>query len=779
MSNQSSNSSTNQSTNEEIKNMNTYKVSMCCGSDYANQVESVVVACSEQEAIQEMVPRHGNGYITLVRIYQDVGGEWVEGMTKGTQDDITEIEAEQAYFTEEVAKAKALKVLTNIDAKISAVVAVLYQHGMHQVHCNVVAAALLDNEQYMGKGYTKWYKKMDKGIRSTTIQVGDKAINGLIVPDWEAILERAELIAPFTNKDNDEDGYSTIQPGAFLVKMDDEKFKHYPLPVLGDRVKETKTKTSKLFDDAISALEQTKFTVDEFMFKVAGMVKDETIAATKNHKGEDVFERYVYDGCAKLINDGNVPVVSEFFGDTRGRIYQAACHGPNGQSSDFARSLMSLHDVHTDYRPEQAMHVLNAELADMHSFNDLHRVVSNITSYSGFIVQQLKLGQKSQCKKPWSFIKAIVLRKKLEAHIKSPEQFDAPYIGMAFGLDAKCSGPQLGATLCADEVIMQACGFTQQQVDDAYKIAEVACLNAGFGNIPRAVIKKPYMGIFYGQGYMAFCNYEDKDLKDDLFRELIAIINEGPEDNLDDNARRFHVAIESSFGKMQHLRDAIKKAHSYLDDEGNVVYHTSKATTHLMSDGFVVRMNYKRKVDISGNIVDHQTIFEDTIVISGMLEHKFKRQTFTTKHDHLGDYGRNGFVNFIQATDALLARLIITNLHQQENAQHIIAVHDCFRVNINDMIEGKLHEAIKNAYHELFGNKKNEKRGYLRQGTDLIALYFEGVNQARLIPGHVPSQFDVDGDRHLDDVLGIELEDLIDDMENTLTGEGKAYFFAK
>ena len=667
-------------------------------------------------------------------------------------------------------------VLTNIDSKISAVVAVLYSHGMSPLHSNIVSAALLDNQKFMTKGHAKWHKKMDKGIRSTTIQVGEEAVAGVIIEGWEEVLVRAELVT--------EEG----EAGAYLLQLDEVQPKHYPELAsegITKRWKETKTKTSKLFTDAIHVLEKTQYTVDEFMYKVADLVKEAHIAKQKDHVGDDIFERYVFDGCTTLLNEGNLPRVSEFFGDTRGRIYQAACHGPNGQSSDFARSMMNLHDVSTDYNPEKALYVLDAEIADMQSFDDWIAVMNDIKSYSQFIITELELGQKSKCKKPWSFIKAIVLRKKLIAHIQNPEKYGAPYIGMAFGLDAKCSGPQLGALMTADEFIAQACGFTQKQVDDAYRMATVACLHAGFGEIPRHIIKKPYMGIFYGQGYGAFCNYTKKEMRDDNFRELIAIIAQGPcgpqhpFSALEMNAKRFHAAIEGSFGNMADLRASIKKAHMMFDDYGQPIYRTTRATTHLMPDGFTVKMNYKVETDVMGDMIttEHQGL--DVSVFSGMLEHKFKKQKFRTKNDHLGDYARTGFVNLIQATDALLARLIITHLHNV-GAQHVIAVHDCFRVNICDMIDGKLHDAIQSAYMDLFGNSRDEKVGYLRQGTDIIKMYFDGVKEVSLKPcNHKPSQFDIDGDRIMEDIMGVEFEDLVEDMQNTLDNEGRSYFFAK
>ena len=96
-----------------------------------------------------------------------------------------------------------------------------------------------------------------------------------------------------------------------------------------------------------------------------------------------------------------------------------------------------------------------------------------------------------------------------------------------------------------------------------------------------------------------------------------------------------------------------------------------------------------------------------------------------TREVHTGDFVRNGFVNMIQATDALIARLIIVHL-KRLGAQHIISVHDCFRVNVTEM--HLLEQAIKNAYMDLFGTRTNTKTEDLPMGTDILAMYFEGAN---------------------------------------------------
>ena len=191
-----------------------------------------------------------------------------------------------------------------------------------------------------------------------------------------------------------------------------------------------------------------------------------------------------------------------------------------------------------------------------------------------------------------------------------------------------------------------------------------------------------------------------------------------------------------------------------------------------------------------------------------------KALKFKTKVDDLGKYQRTGLVRLIHSVDGLIARLIVTHLDQDEGAQHIVAIHDCFRVNINDYLDGKLHRAIEAAYLDLFGEEEDKsKSGYLKS-VDMLKMYFDGVaeacnsntkedeanyqglvqaceelhdegkleelakaeallNKAKAAMRETTftvSQFDIDGDRILDEVNGVELPDLIAGVLDQSTG---------
>ena len=129
----------------------------------------------------------------------------------------------------------------------------------------------------------------------------------------------------------------------------------------------------------------------------------------------------------------------------------------------------------------------------------------------------------------------------------------------------------------------------------------------------------------------------------------------------------------------------------------------------------------------------------------------------------------------IQATDALIARLIIVHL-KRLGAQHIIAVHDCFRVNVTEM--HLLEQAIKNAYMDLFGSRTNIKTEDMPLGTDILGMFFEGMQSevtnpnAKVIP--MKQFLDLHGRniRKMTKIMNVPVTELIEAL-------GTSYYFAK
>ena len=508
----------------------------------------------------------------------------------------------------------------------------------------------------------------------------------------------------------------------------------------------SKVAHSNLFVEAVHVLEKTQFTVDPYILELAIRVQEKL--STKDS------EAYVLEG-SKLL-DPNKGYFSEFKGDNRGRLYQVACHGPISAAGDRSRALQDLANVPTNYNVKSAYSLILAEMGDM--TKDVKASVLQLNELGAVDFIIANLGDSTIVAKPWSFVKATRIMKALKNGKR-------PYIGMAIGLDAKCSGPQLAALMVGDSQIAQACGVSLKQMEDAYHIAQVALEKAGFTGLTRAIVKKPYMAIFYGQGYAAFTNIKamKKNGQEDLVRVLYG-------DSLanDDIAKKFHMVISKSFGaKMNFIRSQIK-AYGEL---------TNKAIKHYMPDGFEVGMNYKEEVNTLDEVYEYETKSYDLSIICDMQEYKFINAKMKTKNHDYKSYSRNGFVNLIQATDALLARLIVVNLDRL-GAQHVLSIHDCFRVNIHEM--ELLKEAIRLSYQALFGNVKNKKTSDLIMGTNFLKLYFEGADKSvdKDLEVKLPmiSQFRPNGMRKFPKIQGKYLSEIFKQLGD---GENNSYYFAK
>jgi hypothetical protein len=110
-------------------------------------------------------------------------------------------------------------------------------------------------------------------------------------------------------------------------------------------------------------------------------------------------------------------------------------------------------------------------------------------------------------------------------------------------------------------------------------------------------------------------------------------------------------------------------------------------------------------------------------------------------------------------------------------AKHIIAVHDCFRVNVTEM--HLLKQAIVNAYMDLFGWVENKATKDLPKGVDILAMYFEGANK-QVTNGeyHMVNQFrTTSGKRKMPKIQGMYLSEIIGKLGDVK--KGGSYYFAK
>lgn len=634
----------------------------------------------------------------------------------------------------------------NKNALVSSIAAELFHNGLSPQVSLKTASAYIGATDYLDDNdmFTEMFLE---GLESTSISARELTeVDGkpsYVNVDLEDTIEGDKVVAALEKARFFTEEGLVGERLSELCALRTEAYK----PVLASegvarRFGYAKVKFSPLFVESMHAQEMTEYTRDDAMVALCLKVQAR-MGGEENDK-----EAYVLRGC--LAMDSALAYVSEFKGDYRGRGYQAACHGPIFAASDRSRALGNLVGVPTDYNVKKAMKMIKAEMGDM--THDIKRAAAMRRELGDvdFIITNLN-AKRPLVSKPYSFVKAAWIMAELQAGKR-------PYIGMAFGLDAKCSGPQLGALMVGDQKIAAACGFTMEQLADAYALAIVELEKAGFHGLVRNDVKKPYMGIFYGQGWGAFT------ISENVSPECWEVLHPGGVVT-DEAAKKFHKAIMASFGaKMNTVRNMIKQY-------GKV---TSGRTKHFMPDGFEVAMNYKHQQNILGETMDYDTGAYDVQVYNDVdkSSYKFINYAVNTKEVHEGDFARNGFVNMVQAVDALIARLIVVHLSRL-GAKHIISIHDCFRVNVTEM--HLLEKAIKLAYSDLFGFGRHKVTQDLPMGTDILGMYFEGANK-QLVEGVQPtmaSQFTSKGTRYLQKVNGEYVNNLI-----AALGEG-AYYFAK
>lgn len=508
---------------------------------------------------------------------------------------------------------------------------------------------------------------------------------------------------------------------------------------------------------SITALESSHYSTSASILELARNV---WINASREQREVLNQEAYVLRGAAAL--DPTKAYFSEFFFDNRGREYQAAYYGPNGQTSDLSRALMDLHGVSKDYNDNKAYELLDEEIHDM--FKGDEKVFDKLSVEAllkpvEFVLEHLEDGKAGQVPKPWNFVKIIQIQHEIMLGNK-------PYIGVAVGYDAKCSGPQLGAAMVGCEAMLVSCGFTRGKLIDAYVKGVAVCESKGIKGMTRASIKKAFMAVFYGAGWMAMT--EESTINAEAYHTLWLsaennhLANEEGGEKL---AKLFYGCIEEAFGsKLRQLRGAIKGAGYDFENE---VCKYNKPMTHRMPDGFEVAMKYKVKIDIDGLPLVSSEVVPDVLVEGAGVARSFQKPTFETNEWDLEAYSRKGFVNMIQATDAQIARLIILHANRL-GAQHIVSVHDCFRVNIHDT--EILKQAIVCAYMELFGTEANEG-GQFTNNLDILKQYFEGSYEATKDEYKTVNrsnvQFYNNGFRILRKVKGTMLAELIQDIDNT------------
>lgn len=593
----------------------------------------------------------------------------------------------------------------------------------------------------------------DEWLNDMDIQVTHASVNGedccLDINRVYKLLESANMIV------STDEGYELGESIIRVLSMESGASKPTKVgEVFTRKHGYSKVNHGKFTEQCVHVLEDTKYTVNTEMLELARKVFKQ---GNSKVKAKINTEMYMLKGCGEL--DPNSAYYSEFKMDNRGRFYQCDYAGPNGQTSDLSRSVQDLSGVSTDYDIDKTIEYLLEEIGEMCKLSGdmLDKAIqAAVNDDVKFILRNID-GSRS-IKKPWEFVKVA----KIITKLRNGERI---YIGVAIGYDAKGSGIQLGALMVSDESMLMSCGFTTKEVDDVYVRGVKSLERAGIKNMTRNGIKKAFMSIFYGAGAGAMMVEKTVLNIDDCFDNMWLDIDKENEYLCGERAKTIHAAITNSFGqKLIRLRAAIKNAgYSYKNKEAKY----DKPLKHMMPNGFEVAMDYKICIDINGEIIENDGI--DVHVESLGINQYYEKYSHTTdEYDYIA-YGRKGFVNMVQGVDAVLASLIIHNCNKL-GAKHVICVHDCFRVNVNDV--DILEKAIKLTYLELFGHMNNEPTENLNN-LDILSQYFIGSQiaskdeykhldqtQNQFFPGN-------DKRRILSKVDGIKIIDVINDFDNT------------
>jgi hypothetical protein len=192
--------------------------------------------------------------------------------------------------------------------------------------------------------------------------------------------------------------------------------------------------------------------------------------------------------------------------------------------------------------------------------------------------------------------------------------------------------------------------------------------------------------------------------------------------------------------------------------------------TYKQQDGFVVEMDYRVEYNIDGDVIGMETMpidveleFGDIVPVK-IVDKKVKFKT--KKTDPAADI-RKSFVNYVQGTDAQLARYIVTGMAERD-CEVIVGVHDCFRGSINDVIEGRLQNSIGGAYKKMYATKDS---------VDVLENFTTAIHN---INDSMPvcKQNDANGYRKVKMIKGKSIISMIDECSYG-TEENTPYFFAK
>ena len=491
-------------------------------------------------------------------------------------------------------------------------------------------------------------------------------------------------------------------------------------------------------ENAMHSSEASQYTINDYMVDIA----EKVMAARGNKAIDDAVETAMkpvaFAIAGSRMMDSKKAYTSEFNMDNRGRGYQVDRFGPSGQASDMERAMMDFANVApvAAANVEQAIQDMKIEMWDMVSFKDSvvfdKARAAAVANPVAFIRKNIaNISGKSQVKKPWNFVKFASI-------VAAFERGESPYVGVAIGFDAKCSGPQMMAQMTNSKVMMNRTGVSTTKVtEDAYQAAAVVVEEATGMKFERSDIKKPFMSVFYGAGFKAMTDIETVEVA--AHEIMFGTTSKDWIPTTEDfaKAKAFRQAIINSFtAPIKAMKNKMAAA-GYDFKAGESKYEVAPKT--VMADGFEMAMNYMTKVNIDGEVVgsyneDGDRVEATDVVINYEGESiVIEKVSFTTDIIDGSSHARNSFVNFTQATDAVMARAIasFTVVH---GMQHFVAIHDAFRANIHEV--AKMRRVIADANIAIFGVMKADHYSEVQasiidvNNIDMVGNFFKGVVEA-------------------------------------------------
>ncbi|MDK9366436.1 DNA-directed RNA polymerase [Lelliottia wanjuensis] len=472
-----------------------------------------------------------------------------------------------------------------------------------------------------------------------------------------------------------------------------------------NQVKGNKFRQPKLFKQALKNLEDTGYHVHYRMGEAVSKVIERFRRENSMNSKAKMFsllekEMYVHKGSEMLV--GLPELYSEYFADSRGRLYHAACFGPNPQSGDMARAYYSHNVENWVEKGTEAYEIFMTELADVAGKGskwlqpDILRIAATKPESALWkFCQKEEQGDKDLPKKPLTYIRMAFDWLEFEENGKCDSR-------LGFGEDAKCSGTQILALLAGDKHMLEATGFrtTAGKSEDPYviclanlkKLLKVSHLRHYISTqkmeevLTRDFSKVPYMAVQYGCGVKALT--ENSDF-------IAALEKMGvPKEHYVDFIKTTIAAVRMTLGKrINTMVEAIQSAVSMKLLETGSQYFSYQ---HI--DGFTVLKPCFSKLEISQPF---QVRFSPSLNLNfGNIKDNVPWQVRGNEADG-EEFVRTFVVNEVQGVDALIARTVSAKA-RNAGLRAYTSIHDCFRTCLADA--PKLHKVICEAYEEIFLN---------------------------------------------------------------------------